>query len=120
MKKNVFSIMLISVLLFSAFLLLPQSVYADPPQNITLNYNLKTQTLTVTLTHKSFFPSVHYIKQIEIKKNGELIGKNDYTAQTGKTTFAYTYNIPAAVNDVFEITASCNVQGRKTATLKVQ
>jgi len=33
--------------------------------------------------------------------------------------FAYTNNIPATINDTLEVIASCNTQGKKTATLTV-
>jgi hypothetical protein len=48
-----------------------------------------------------------------------LAEKNDYRSQASKTTFVYTYKVPAAVNDILEVTATCNIQGKKTATLKV-
>lgn len=41
---------------------------ADPPQNIMLIYNLQTRTLTITITHPSFFTGLHYINQIKINK----------------------------------------------------
>jgi len=118
MKKYYSSLVLICICLMAACLL-PQYAHADAPQDLALSYNMQTQTLTVTITHKSFFTGTHYIKQVEIKKNNEPAGKNDYTSQPGKTTFVYTYQIPAAVNDILEVTASCNIQGKKTATLKV-
>ena len=121
MKKNFMGFVFICSCLLAGWLLLPQHAYADPPENVALNYNIKTQTLTVTITHKSSFTGFHYVKQVEIKKNNEHAGKNDYyTSQPGKVSFVYTYNVPAAVNDILEVTASCNIQGKKTATLKIE
>jgi hypothetical protein len=118
--KNIFSSpVFICVWLLSACLLLPQYAYADPPQDIALNYNAQAQTLTVTITHPSSFTGLHYVKQVQITKNHELAAKNDYTSQPGKKTFAYTYSIPAAANDILEVTAACSIQGKKTATLKI-
>lgn len=120
MKKSFSRSALVYVWLLAACLILPQYAYADPPKDVVLDYNLQTQTLTVTITHKSTFTGMHYIKQVEIKKNDKLAGNNEYTSQPGKTTFAYTYNIPAALNDVMEVTATCNIQGKKTTTLTVK
>ncbi len=121
MKKYFMGSAFVCSCLLAVFLLLPQPVYADPPEDVALNYNMKTQTLTVTITHKSSFTSFHYVKQVEIKKNNEPAGKSDYyTSQPGKVSFVYTYKVPAAVNDILEVTAICNVQGKKTATLKVE
>jgi len=119
MKKYFLSLTLIGAWLLAACLLLPQYAHADAPQDVALNYNMQTQPLTVTITNKSFFTGTHYIKQVEFRKNSEPAVKNDYTSQPGKKTFAYTYKIPAAANDILEVTASCNIQGKKTATLKI-
>lgn len=120
MKKYLLSLALICVWLLAACLSLTQNACADAPQEVLLNYNIKAQTLTVTVTHKSSFTGIHYIKQIEIKKNNEPAEKKVYSTQPGKKAFTYTYNIPAAVNDVLEVTVACNIQGQKTATLKVE
>jgi len=105
--------------LMAACLFLPQYAYADPPQDVVLSYNMQSQTLTVTVTHPSSFTGFHYIKQVKITKNNELAEKNDYGSQASKTTFVYTYKVPAAANDILEVTATCNIHGKKTVTLKV-
>jgi len=120
MMKKYFSYnVLIGVCLMAVCLLLPQYACADAPQNLTLNYQVKTQTLTVTIIHPSPFTGMHYIKQVEIKKNNEAAVKNDYTSQPGKASFSYAYNVPAAIGDILEVTVICNIQGKKTATLKI-
>ena len=120
MKKNLSGLVFVCVFLFLAVCLItPQYAAADPPRDITLIYNLQTQTLTVTVTHPSTFTGLHYINQVKISKNNVLVEKNDYKSQTDKKGFVYTYKIPAAPNDILEVTASCNIQGSKTATLKV-
>ena len=120
MKKGFHLCLLLYFLWFATGLVLPAQVFADPPQDVVLSYNLQTQTLTVTITHNSLFTGMHYVKQIEIKKNNEPVSKNDYKSQPDGTTFVYTYNIPAAENSVFDVTASCNIFGKKTATLTVK
>ena len=120
MKKNLSGLVFVCVFLFlAACLATPQYAAADPPRDITLIYNLQTQTLTVTITHPSTFIGLHYINQLKISKNNVLVEKNDYKSQTDKNGFVYTYKIPAAPNDILEVTASCNIQGSKTVTLKV-
>lgn len=120
MNKYLLRAALIFVCLPAIVLLPARYALADPPQDVALNYNNKTQTLTVTIQHPSTFTGLHFIKQIEIKKNNEPVEKKSYSSQPGKTAFEYAYNIPAAVNDIFEVTASCNIQGQKKAALKVQ
>jgi desulfoferrodoxin (superoxide reductase-like protein) len=119
MKKYLSLILPMCAWLLAACLFLPQYAYADPPQDVVLSYNIQSQTLTVTVTHPSSFTGFHYIKQVKITKNNELAEKNDYRSQASKTTFVYTYKVPAAVNDILEVTATCNIHGKKTAMLKV-
>lgn len=118
-RKHVIAGMLYGLLL-CFFLSTPHQALADPPQDLVLSYDVKSQTLTATITHSSTFTGIHYVKMATLKKNNELVSKNEYKSQPGKTSFIYTYPIPAAENDLLEVTAACNIQGSKTATLKVE
>lgn len=99
--------------------LCPLTVYAHPPKEVTLVYNMTSQRLEVTVIHETSFPGFHYIKQIEIKKKGGSISAHDYESQPTKSKFTYTYDVPAAQGDVLEVTASCNLYGSKTVTVTV-
>ena len=106
--------------IFTLFCLLsPGLTYADPPQDVTLTYNSETQSLTVTVTHKTTFAGFHYVKQLEIRKNGEAVKTSNFKSQPDKPAFTQTYAIPAIPGDKFEVNAICNLQGNKTATLLV-
>jgi len=107
-------------LLLALCCIAPSNGWADPPQDISLSYDPATQMLTANITHKSTFTGLHYVKQVEIRKNNQLVSKNEYASQPGKTTFSRNYNIPATENDLLEVNAFCNIQGQKTATLKVE
>lgn len=120
MKSNIAVCLVICALLSAVTVLAPCRVWADPPQNVALSYDPGTRTLTVSVTHKSTFTGLHYVKQIEIKKNNQTVSKNDYTAQPGKTTFTYTYSVPATENDVLEAVAVCNIQGQASGTLRIE
>ena len=119
MKKHLLIFLLIFLWMAAAWLP-AEPAFADPPQDLSLSYDLKTQTLSASITHKSTFTGFHYIKQVQIKKNQEPLETADYDSQAGKATFVYTYKVPAKPNDLLEATAACNVQGQKTATLKVE
>jgi hypothetical protein len=100
--------------------ILPISAHATPPKDIQLAFNPDEQTLSVTITHASFMPGTHYIKTVEIKKNGLKVSNNTYNSQPDKKTFTYTYKIPAVSGDNFEVTASCNFYGSKTVSYSVK
>jgi hypothetical protein len=116
----------ISKIIFGAFLVFsifisiqPQMALADPPQDVKIAYDSNSQTLTVTITHKSSFPGFHYIKSVDIKKNGIVVSANAYDKQPDEATFAYTYKIAADKGDALEATVSCSLSGTKSATLDV-
>ena len=92
--------------------------YSHNPASVTLKYDLKKQTLTVTVTH-SPFSGDHYVKEIEVGKNGQSVGKYPYTLQPGEK-FAYTYQISAQPGDVLEVKASCSKYGSKTGKIVVK
>jgi hypothetical protein len=84
-----------------------------------VEYNDAWQTLAVTITHESSFPSMHYIKHVEIMKNGKSAGSNTYDRQPDKKTFTYTYKIPAGAGDTFDVTGACSIVGSKTVSYTV-
>ena len=99
--------------------LYPQMSFANSPQDVKLEYDAGTQMLTVTITHPSSFPSYHYIKYVEIKKNGADAIKNTYENQPDMDTFSYTYKMPVAEGETLEVTATCSLYGYKTVNLTV-
>jgi OOP family OmpA-OmpF porin len=121
MKKNVFRSRFLHAVIFIFFFVCfsPQFSYATAPKSVDLIYDINTQTLSVTINHPTLFAGIHYIKYVEIEKNGATISKNKYGTQPAGSIFTYTYNIPAEKGDVFEVKATCNLWGHKTSTLVV-
>jgi len=91
--------------------------FSHGPSDVTLNYDQGKQTLAVTVVHSPFSNS-HYVKEIEIGKNGKSVGKYPYTAQAGEK-FTNTYSIPAQPGDVLEAKATCSKYGSKTGKTTV-
>lgn len=121
MKRTTLISKLIFVMLFFAltiFCFYPLTSYADAPQDLKIQYDSGTQTLTVTITHKSSF-GIHYIKNVEIKRNSGIISKNNYDSQPKEVPFTYTYKVEASEGDMLEVTATCSLSGSKTETLRV-
>ncbi|HQL00843.1 MAG TPA: hypothetical protein PK090_08720 [Smithellaceae bacterium] len=92
---------------------------ADPPQEVALSYDNAAQVLTVSVTHKTLFSGLHYVKRIDIKKNGAPAGTFDFKSQPDKKTFSQSWPIEAKAGDTLTVTAECNLQGNTTATLVV-
>jgi hypothetical protein len=120
-RTSAVSTFVLGALLFilMGFCFYPQASYADAPQDVKLSYDLGTQTLAVTITHKASFPGMHHIKSVEIKKNSSVISTTNYDTQPGESPFTYTYKVAAAQGDKLEVTATCSLSGSKTAALTV-
>ena len=84
-----------------------------------LSYDSTSQMLTVTITHPSAFPGVHYIKSVEIKKNGNVVSTNEYKNQPDQATFTYSYKVPASAGESLEVKATCSLFGSRTTNLKL-
>ena len=105
--------------LFAICFIYPQTSSAHPPTHVQLSYDSTSQILTVMITHPSPFPGVHYIKSVEIKKNGSVVATNKYKSQPDQDTFAYDYKIPMTVGETLEVTSSCSLFGSRTENLTI-
>ena len=97
----------------------PSIILAHPPKGLTAEYDIANQKFTVRIDHGSFAPSMHYINKVEVKNNTQAVINQTYKSQPDKNPFEYTYEIPAKVGDVLEITASCNFYGSKTISITI-
>jgi desulfoferrodoxin (superoxide reductase-like protein) len=99
--------------------LLVNPVAATPPTAIVLAYNDVAGQLNVTITHPVPNPDVHYIKNVMVKVNDDVVINRDYTSQPTKDTFTYTYAIPLLPGDTVRATATCVLTGSLTETLTI-
>lgn len=120
MKKDLEYILLVWIglaLILAISLTNPSLAAAHAPKEVKLSMDAGMQNLNVTITHKSPFPNWHYIKLVQITKNGSIVSTNEYKNQPDKETFEYTYPVAAAIGDVIEVTVSCSITGSKSAKL---
>ena len=113
-RNIIIILMLVTILLFT------YQVTAHPPQGMTLEYNLDTDTLDVTIVHNSPAPTVHYINKVDIEKNDVLVLSQNYDSQPSTTSWTYSYNIEAEPGDILKVTAYCNIQGQITKSITVE
>lgn len=119
-SKAIYPLIFATLLFFMMLLQIDlREAYAHPPQDVQIAYDVNTQTLTVTITHKSGF-GFHYINSVIVKKNGVVVSTNKYDKQPDPATFSYTYKMVAGKGDNIEVTAICNLSGNKTATIDVK
>jgi len=99
--------------------LLVSPVAATPPTAVDLAYNDVAGQLNVTITHPVPNPGVHYIRNVMVKVNDDVVINRDYTSQPTTDTFTYTYAIPLQAGDTVRATATCVLTGSLTGTLTI-
>jgi hypothetical protein len=107
---------LLSMLVCLTFL--AGGAFAHPPSDIALSYDGVSQILKVGITHASKSPDKHYIKKVEITKNGAVVYAEDYKIQPEAPSFSYDYKIDIAAGDAVEVKVSCSVFGSKKKKLE--
>ena len=119
MKKNHGLTQVLAIVLMIFFLgaFVPQAVFATPPATVELKYSIQSQILSVMITHDTALKNNHYIKFVEIKKNGIVVSINNYDSQPTREVFVYRYRIPAIEEDTFQAVVNCNLWGSKTSAL---
>lgn len=111
------SLVILTVLIFLSTII--SSVYAHPPQDMILSYDIVNQKLNVIITHNVVAPNDHYIETVEIYKNDILIHIENYTSQPSLSTFTYEYDVQAQVGDTLNVTGICSISGSITRTITI-
>ena len=119
LRRSLYPFLFAFMVCMSLGITFPAAVYAHPPKEVSLAYDAQKQVLSVTITHSSFFPSKHYIKSVDISRNGTVVTSVPYTSQPAGDTFTYTYPVPASPGDELSVNASCSIFGSRGAKLAV-
>jgi hypothetical protein len=82
-------------------------------------YDRDSSSILVTITHQVDDLSTHYVKEIELKKNGVTVDTLTYTSQPSPETFTYRYLLPLHQGDTGSVTAMCNIGGSITRQITV-
>jgi hypothetical protein len=88
---------------------------AHPPAALQLSYSEQTGEILLTVTHIVEDPATHFIRQAEVRKNGETVQREVYTRQPSAGNFTYRYPVTLNPGDEVVATAECNIGGSATA-----
>ncbi len=105
------------VLIVAVSLILVCPAAATPPSAMSVSYQEIAKELSVTITHQTANPQVHYIKEVLITINGNTVTDAAYTSQPTRDTFTYTYPIVTRPGDEITVTATCVLGGSLSRTL---
>jgi len=94
-------------------------VEAHSPGPMTLEYNMDTDILTVTVTHVTADVNSHYVYEIVVLKNSIQVDIESYTSQSDSSQVIETFAIAAEDGDVLSVTAKCSVAGQVTEEITV-
>jgi hypothetical protein len=84
---------------------------AHAPSDMSISYNELSKNLSVSITHQVQNPLVHYIQEVRVTINGNVVSDSRYTSQPVPDTFTYTFPVLTVPGDTIEVTASCNMGG---------
>jgi len=96
------------------------NVLAHPPIDLSLEYDIDTNNLIVTIIHETPAPELHYINRVDIKINDVLFLSEEYTSQPTNDVFTYNYIIDGSFGDEIMVAAYCNIQGSITRTIIIE
>jgi len=101
--------------------LLALGLWAHPASNIGLNYDAKTQYLTVSFDHQVKNPADHYINSLVIKLDGKDAIVHNLSAQETAQGGTLVYKlIGVKVGTQIEAISTCNKTGRKSTRLVIK
>ncbi|MBN1664215.1 MAG: hypothetical protein JW943_11490 [Deltaproteobacteria bacterium] len=112
---NRFSLIIFAALACLAFS--PCPAFSHGPSDLSVSYDAASQILKVDITHTTKSPDKHYIKKVEIIKNGAVVSTESYKSQPSQDKFSYEYKVALDGQDTVEVKVTCNIFGSKKQQL---
>ncbi|MBN1383504.1 MAG: hypothetical protein JW983_01310 [Elusimicrobia bacterium] len=107
------------VLMLGLFFLTGQ-VYAHPPSDLKIEYDINTKILSVEIIHNVKNPERHFVRDIKVYLNGKIIVTQFFKSQGDKKIQKCIYTvIDAKPGDEIKIEAECNFVGKKNKVFKL-
>ena len=106
-------------LIFFGVTFLASISWAIPPSELTLEYDSASKVLHIHIVHISANVHKHYIRNIEISKNGQSIKNIRLVSQDTGREVSQDYAMDAKEGDVIAVKAICNQAGTEEATITI-
>lgn len=89
------------------------SAYAHPPSSMGTRYNPEDKMLEIHIVHPVRNSKTHYVKKVEIIKNGKLLATKEITEQeSSKAQNVAFAPIDISPEDTVIIEAYCSISGK--------
>jgi len=119
-KKLSFGIAVVMILASVTVLFSAGTVEAHSPSDVSIDYNIEEEELTVDITHSVGDPQSHYIYNVVVEVDGTEEINEEYDEQPDDTNFQYTYDLVAEPGSTIVATAYCNQGGSGSDTYEVE
>jgi len=92
--------------------LLPLGLFAHPPSDIKISYDLKKSNISVSIMHDTKAKDKHFIYEVEVYVNGKKAIRQDAIMQINNDGQFLIYAVPGLkINDKIKVWAECNKGG---------
>jgi len=90
----------------------PQLTYAHPPSAMKVIYDPSSTSLSIAVSHPVVSPRTHYVRRIEVIKDGTVIAERQFIMQYRKVLQQQKFKL-TDVNpgDSITVKAYCNING---------
>ena len=92
---------------------------AHPPSRMQLAYQEQTGELVAEISHGVEDPAIHFVQNVVIRKNGDILHEETYINQPSENLFTYRYPVVLGPGDEVTATADCNIFGTITARISI-
>jgi desulfoferrodoxin (superoxide reductase-like protein) len=99
------------------------TVFAHPPKDIAIEFNKETKTLKITVTHPVNPQTIkeHFIKDIKVYLNDEMVIQQTFKSQSSANTQDVSYTlIDAEKGNKIKVEAQCCIMGSLDKTISIQ
>ena len=108
-------------LIIFIFFLTISTVYAHPPSDIKITFDLNTKMLQAVIIHNTSNPLNHYIKKVDVGLNGNEIIEHTISREDNNESQTVKYLIPDAKDgDIISVEGYCSISGKLKKEIKVK
>lgn len=101
-------------------LLCGPAAFGHPPDSLSISFDSTGTVLSVTVSHPVRYADRHYIDRIIVRVDGKVVIEQTYGLQaTDKVQEAFYRLVGLRSGMKVEVTAGCNITGKKTAAYTV-
>ena len=112
--------MKIASLILMLILLITASGYAHPPYDIEFSYDKDKDVLKIDIIHPVGNPQKHFVDNIKILQNGNIISDKTFTSQTNNNMQSISIkSLNLKSDDEIIIEAKCNMYGKREKPIKL-